>query len=172
MLSLAKWLSICLQTRGCGFESCCCHLNLLQPLAETLPLYISYSTYFTQVLESLPPDNPCQTIFSLLFHSFYTPYPLSVSYILLSCHEADHVDCNSPPPQVILQHPTEYLPPPPPPSNFALVNWNPTSTQSLSCSSLVSLSHLTPIQPHVTSVGYSKPHAKVSQSTGFKPTTT
>ena len=26
MASLAKWLSVC-ELNGCGFESCCCHLN-------------------------------------------------------------------------------------------------------------------------------------------------
>ena len=87
--------------------------QFMQPLAETLQLYISHSKYFIQDLESLPPNNATQIMFSLLFHIFYTTYPLGASYIL-SCHETDHSDSNSAPPQIIiLQHliPIPTLPP-------------------------------------------------------------
>ena len=87
--------------------------QFMQPLAETLQLYIGHSKYFIQDLESLPPHNATQIMFSLLFHIFYTTYPLGASNIL-SCHETDHSDSNSAPPQIIiLQHliPIPTLPP-------------------------------------------------------------
>ena len=68
---------------------------------------------------------------------------------LLSIYEIfslDHANFSYDPSQIlILQYPipTASLPPSPSLPNFPLANWNPSSTQSSSCSSLFSLFFLT-----------------------------
>ena len=118
----------------------------MQGFVERLPSYICYSNCFIQLLE--PPHLliiPTHTIFSLLFHGLCTPYPISASYIVFppSSHENDQAIFYSAPSRIkTVHHPTPIpcLPLSPPLSNFALGNCNPSSSESLSWSSSVSLS--------------------------------
>ena len=96
----------------------------MQPFLETLPSYIGYSNYFLQLLESFtPPNNSYPTVFSLLFHSLYTPYPVSLSHIPPSYPETDQaIFSYSPSQRIILKHATHIPILLPSPNLFNFIN--------------------------------------------------
>ena len=85
-----------------------------------------------------------------------------LTHSIISSWETDQANCSSSFQMIIIQNPSliTSLAPSPSLPNFALAIWNPSSTQSLPCSSLIP-HHVHLIQLHTKSIGYTKSYAHV-----------
>ena len=88
-------------------------------------------------------------------------WKLSSKYELLFLEQANSSSDSS---QILMQQFPYLQPPSPFLSNFTLANWNPSSTQSSSCYSLISLFCRIPLDCATTSIRYTKPYPKPKQS--------